>query len=594
MDISLTTSTHKYQKYGLGTLLLFSFCWIVSLPILAAGYFSDDAINSLIPGSFELFHQNFFSGIWGYMRDWLANGRFFPLSVISSVTVFYLFSDILSYQILRTFFIWLSLFAFAWLIKQLTKNTNASWLFILCVPICWSVRNFPDPLTSFAIFLPLLTLFIALSLIFYLKFQETLKSAWLALSLFLYVLALSTYEVGVTELFLLPILIWFGPYANKRLHSSFVPYCLLTVVYAVINFRLRYNSTGMYDGIELGRLANFFPTFLAQLASSLPLSYRLFSHQPEIPLQELLQQYFNQPYSLLLIGYFFAISLFGLYYCLRKIYFSQRTIICLALLGLVLMMIPAALIGSSVKYQHMVSLGKGYLSVYLQYIGLSLFFIASVGQFHLIKLNNTVKSLLLFCTALLGSFTLSYALILNSYVVVRMNDVSGYKRSLIEEALHHHLFADLPQHTAIIEKLYLWNNAEFFMLNAHVKIDHVIDLNDHAAIAFLKNDNQYLLDAYHLPGLKAGYVILGLIHSVQTRIIKNHFEMVSVIQVNHPRIFITATSSAEFDKILRMLTVRLALSSRDVSNISDFNHHMENHNAFIVPLSGTDYVMPFI
>jgi hypothetical protein len=100
MDISLTTSTHKYQKYGLGTLLLFSFCWIVSLPILAAGYFSDDAINSLIPGSFELFHQNFFSGIWGYMRDWLANGRFFPLSVISSVTVFYLFSDILSYQIL--------------------------------------------------------------------------------------------------------------------------------------------------------------------------------------------------------------------------------------------------------------------------------------------------------------------------------------------------------------------------------------------------------------------------------------------------------------------------------------------------------------
>jgi hypothetical protein len=247
MDISFVNFANKSKQYGLRAILFLSFCWIVSLPIIAAGYFSDDAVNSLIPGSFKLFHQNFFSGIWSYMREWLVNGRFFLVSVFSSVAMFYLFPNVIFYQIVRTIFIWLSIFSFAWLVRRITKNASASGLFILCVPLCWSIRDFPDPLTSFAIFLPLLTLFMALTLIFFLKYQETMQSSWLALSLILYMLALSTYELGIALLFLLPILIWFGPDASKHSRHSFIAYCMLTLLYLVINLRLRYNSASVYN-----------------------------------------------------------------------------------------------------------------------------------------------------------------------------------------------------------------------------------------------------------------------------------------------------------------------------------------------------------
>jgi hypothetical protein len=123
MDVS--TFLKPYQKLAL-IVLMITFCSLVSGPILQAGFFSDDITNSLIPGSAPLYHQSLWRVIIGAMQNWLANGRLFPLSVISSVTIFNYFPAVQDYQIIRSLFIWASIFSFAWFIMLVVTGLSRS------------------------------------------------------------------------------------------------------------------------------------------------------------------------------------------------------------------------------------------------------------------------------------------------------------------------------------------------------------------------------------------------------------------------------------------------------------------------------------
>jgi hypothetical protein len=191
--MEVTHFFNSYQKLGWLALTLI-FCSIVSLPILQAGFFSDDITNSIIPGTISLYKQGFWGSVLLGMQHWLTTGRIFPFSAISTIAVFYLFPAVNEYQIVRSIFIWGSIFSFAWFIKVVAKNYAAALLFIFLVPLFWSMRTAPDPLTSFAIFLPLLVTFTAWTLIFYRYYQVSQQQKYLIASLVMYTCALCTYE----------------------------------------------------------------------------------------------------------------------------------------------------------------------------------------------------------------------------------------------------------------------------------------------------------------------------------------------------------------------------------------------------------------
>jgi hypothetical protein len=538
------------------------FCLLVSLPILQAGYFSDDILNSLIAGSFANQKINFFLGLMQYMNDALVIGRFYPLSVLSSVSMFYLFPQVSTYQVVRLIFIWLSILSYAWIIKQITRLSSAAWLLVLFVPMCWSIRDMPDPIVSFAVLLPLLSLCMSLSVIFYINYQKSGLQDWRSWSLLMYIFALATYEFGVTTFCLLAVVSILGPDARKRPYRDLWPFMLLTVGYVAVNIAVRLMRVDGYNGLLVGQASGFIPTFIAQLVSSLPLSYRVIAGEPSISIVNLFNWISAKPYLMALMIYVFLLMVMTMNFLLRKIKIGRQGLLCLLGLGLTLIIIPSAIIATSSKYQHIISAGKGYLGVYLQYFGMSMLLIA------LISGVNQRASVRLFhqAMAVMLSTLFVYGWLLNYYVVMTVNNRLSYQRLLTESALQHRLLSELPPQAIIITPLLLWTNADFYRLHSGFTPHAITDINN---LSMLPPDSNpsYVIDAHHLAQTRAGYVLLGEVKHYHAKKLNSAVSITDHAMTNGLKIFITANSRAELDRVVGEVGAQAGLSLGEMDTL---------------------------
>lgn len=551
---------NRLISYLFYSVVLLSFLILISFPILEAGFFGDDIVNSLLLGSAQLFHLSFLQVVLDGLQNGLTVGRFYPLSVFSSVTMHYLFPHANVYQIIRLIFIWLSVFSFVWLVKILTKNNYASLLLLLLFPMCWSIRSVPDPMVSYAIFIPLLTLFIGFTAVFFLKYKETKQSHWLAFSLFMYASALSTYEIGMTALFLLFILNRYET-SLSRSHVSLLLYIQLTIIFMVVNSIVRIMKTGSYEGIELGNLSQFFMAFASQLISTLPLSYLFFANESGFALSNVFSAFIvNQPYCLLAVVYLFVSSFLLSYIAIKRLSFEKNTSYFLLLIGIFLMIIPAAIIALSKKYQAIITMGKGYLPVYLQYIGLGFLLIGFLNLFKIKMVNHHSKIIFsLFIASILSALLLS-GWVSNVYTIDKLNDVHTTDRKLLDSAFHRQLIATIPQEALILQRLYLWNNAEFYQLHAKKKFTAIVDTN--AQLSYEQNKYpKYYIDFYHLPNKNSGYVIAGKLMAQQ----KNSTTFITDrVTLNKIQVYISYQSYSDFYEVMAQLKNRLSLTEAEI------------------------------
>jgi len=579
-----------YQFYIICFLLL-SVCVIVSLPILQAGYFSDDIINSLIPGTLKIYQQGFWHYICEYMQVWMTYGRFFPLSIISTVSIFYLFPDVHHYQIIRLLFIWLSILGFAWLIKLLSKNNWTVMLFLFITPLCWSMRDIPDPLTSFAVFLPLVSFFISTSLITFLYYQRTKKTFWLSLSLLLYTFALASYEVGIVTLFLIIVLSLFEP-INKW-WQSLKPYLLITLVYIGVYVLLQKMSPAVYDGIQISMNARFFEIGFAQLSSAFPLSYILLASDVPFSSQHILKSAFQQPDQLLLMSYLFFTALIGFYALLNKATLTLKNIICFLSLGLTLLFIPACLIALSQKYQSIVTPGKGYIPVYIQYMGATFILLAGLAWLNVSKwpYQKSLRAGLAF----IMSSILVITVIFNLALVQIKNEKYSYKRLLLENALQHGLLSALPTQVTIVEKLNLWNNHDFYAIHTPKNLENVIDINDFKKFTLEKvqRGQIYYLDMQRVPQTPHGFVLIGQIKNFQTKRLTHELQVSRLIEIRNPIIYISAQNEFELNQLIHELQLRLHLQQNALEAIVH-TYHLSSQKWLIVKNIKGIYQLPII
>jgi hypothetical protein len=575
---------HKpYQKLT-WLIALVSFGIIVSLPILHAGFYSDDITNSLIPGSIRLYLHGFWAWIRLDMQNWLASGRLFPLSIISSTSIFYLFPVVHDYQIVRTCFIWASILSCAWFVKLLTKNVAAAVLFIFLMPLCWSVRNAPDPLTSFAILLPMLSLFVVWTLVFYRYYQTTQQQTFLMLSIAMFSCALCTYEIGIVAFFLLLTLMYFKPVTIKPIFPEIKPFLILLLVYCTITLVLHWQSQQVYTGLEISFTGKFWPAFLAQFTAALPLSYILLGTHKTLTL--------NTHYSLALV-YLLLVSLSCLYWLLPRLVLTKRSCVCFSVMAFFLMVIPAVLMGINLKYQLILQMGIGYLPVYLQYIGMGFLLVGAFGALNLLALRSNVKRGIQLLLACILSLSITLATFLNLATVDSINEKYKYNRDLIENAARQGLLDSIPIQSYLIEKMVLWNSPSFYMLNAQKVLAGVIDVRDVTKLSAYDSHNnkktyhKYFITSFHLPGSELGYVLVGRAKQAEVTHIKNT-TLTKAIFMTNPQLFISAGSSSQRAEILQNLQQQLSLSPATLATLVN-SYEKNAPDGFVTSLPAGNY-----
>lgn len=484
------------------SIVLLPFILLVSLPILLAGYYADDAINGLTRRHLLLTHDALFSFSSGIFLQWLHGGRIFPFALFSTYYFTYIFHSVMVYQAARMGCIWLSLFCVAWFVKLVSQQRSSALLALFFIPLFWSVREACDPLTSFAILLPLVTIFIMLSLCFLLKAREGNTRCWIAGSIFMYGCALCTYEVSFAALGCLMSVAWFYRKSVRQFYWVMLPYALVTAIYVIPCLLLRHMApAAVYDGVQMGTVGGLINTFRDQALSGLPLSYVFFKG-------------FFPPFSSVMISvnmsYFAqllpsvcvsALFFYSAYQLLPRIILHQSAKNIFFSVGFFLVVVPSLLIGMSKKYQVIVHPGVGYLPVYLEYIGFALMLLVGCS---FLAGRTYWKKVLRFVIVMSLSILLGISVFLNVYVVRDMNHRAKNPSELIAFALQKNFFSGLPADVLIVKHHSNVLSPEFFSQYSerHVK---VIEVGEEKVVS----GPGYFLKAVTQPDSAFGYVILG-------------------------------------------------------------------------------------
>lgn len=515
------------RKFFYIAFVLIIFYLLVSMPILQAGFFGDDVLNSTIRGTIEQSHTSLLAFCIDSSKAWLlGNGRIFPLGFFLQYPSFYiLYKSAVLYQTARLVFIGLSLITTAWLLKLTIKNIKVSFLFLFLVPALWSIRDISDPLTSYSIFLSALTIFIMFSLCCFVKFNENKKVFWLSLSLLAYACALLTYELGVITFFCVLIIAWFNRITRKNFFLAILPHAIISALYLTACFIARHYAIGSYDGTTLGYFnKNALLTFIYQLTASLPLNYGIFSgHCFKLAV---FASFFQSPFSIIHIIILFCISFFALNKLLLSLILDRTQRLFLLSLGLTLNIIPALLIASTIKYQNILAWGLGYLPVYIQYIGTAFIFLSFLSQK---KRNFRIIFSLLF------SIITCLTLIFNTAVVKKENLIWQDGRDLEISAIQHGLFNNLPPEAIIISKDQ-WATPAFYQQYGGIRNTSIILIDSsqlaHVALKpplfFMKYDQE--------PYAKDGQVLFGQITDLSFQSINGSSQLTGLTIAN-PTIF---------------------------------------------------------
>ena len=469
----------------------------------------------------------------------------------------------------------MSLFSFAWLIKTLTKDGFSALLVLILLPMCWSVHDVPDALVSFAVFLPLVVTFTSLSLIFLCYYQDTRQSGWLALSLLLYLLNLTCYELGIVTFLLAALLIWRSSASVKDKIQTIKPYVIITVAYFIAVFITQYTDIATYDGIKVNLGSHSLSGFIAQLNSSLPLSYYFYANHSHLSLAILLQAAWVSKIDAWVALYLFSITLIATFWLIPRVQFSKKNLECVALIGLILMLFPALLMGISQKYQVIVTAGRGYIPVYVQYFGTVCLLLSGICYFNSRVTNTRYKTGVHTLMAITLSCTLVLAWLVNLTVVQQNNETSYNTRGLLEHALQSRLLATIPENAYLIERITLWNTADFYLINAGKQLAGVIDIDDKKNLQTSGSYRQhpYYIETFHLKNTRQGYVAIGLTQALSVKNITPTIQVMDKINIANPIIFVAATTAAEYRQISAALCLRFHLNPEQLEKMQAIYSH---------------------
>ncbi len=557
------------------------------LPTLKCGFFSDDSFNSLVSGVLMYNNTDVFSHTYRTISYWIFNfGRIFPLAYY----IYFLFSlvhDFFIYHLLILITILIDVLLFGYFIKRMTKSAYVSILSMLIMPVLFQIRDYHDPILSFSMLLQIVFFYLIVSLITFTYYLENRKKIYLVISSFFYILGMLTYEITYLffPLFIITAYFYEGNSNLRKSIKKSVPYIAiaLTFIFILIAWRAFINvpvsggsDSGAYT-INTDPVA-YVNTLIFQSIAALPMSYYLFDpmvifeHDPV----KLLSQ--TNPFLLLagLLSFVcFVLTISGVQNDLLKRAHISRNIAFLGIFGFSLFLLPGMLLSASPKYQHELTMGIGYLPVFVSYFGVSLIIVA-----FLILVSDLVSRFdkRLFVSVII-IFSLVFSLIVtlnyinNSVVVETVNQEWLYPRALMESGLHNGIFNQVPPGSFLLaQNSYRWDQPEFYIMYGGVKLRGIgsprgisspnCDLNlnkipvneissENGIYKFdlSSNDNVYYLN-YSSDSLNNGYAVTG-------QVIRFNATNITLIDVTSQETYVYIEGQVTKTRTSKVLVFRL-------------------------------------
>ncbi len=348
-------------------------------PIMESGYYSDDIfLSQSTKGRMLAENATVCDLAKEDTKQWMLNGRFAPLSYLSSNVMFGWVDNIAVYKALLTFLNLAAVAAFAVFLYLLRKDKPLVLLTLILLPALMQFRvMFHDAYTTFCGLYPHAAIFNFGALSLYVLYARQQRVGYLIGSILLLAIAFCFVEMALAfmPLYLLVVLLvrreggesWF--WAVKKL----VPAALVAVAYLVFTLWLRVNTDGhsQYPGLKSSfEIEDMLGVLHMQTFSTIPLIY--INYEVNF-MGSKLADIFEQMVSYTPAWIFVSLAVIAallLRVCRANLYkasgISHKWFFWA---GICLLLFPAVLIMPSVKYQEFARPGNGYLPVYLQNMG---------------------------------------------------------------------------------------------------------------------------------------------------------------------------------------------------------------------------------
>lgn len=355
--------------------------------ILGTGFIGDDAYNSQINGVIISEGVSITNKFILVTKGWiLGAGRFFPLHWYPIFFYHFTQSEIIL-KSLNILIIATGISILGMLIKDLLHSYRAGLVIVVISPALLQVRAWHDPILSFSSLIPLLFLYLSISLYYFNKYLNTEKIRFLWISLLFHAIGLLTYEA--TYLFFI-IYLFIAIDHSKKLWPGILkslPIIFLSFVVIGISILLKtklnsdFNNT--YPGANVAFNAQkIYKSFIIQLTAGLPLSYHLNTDLTTI-IGAFKPNVLARSCAITLV---FLLSIWGI----NTPPSSRHKL--LVLIGACLIILPSLIMALSGHQDELIAVGYGYgyIPVYFEYFGYSIIFVISI-----IYLLGKIKSELL-------------------------------------------------------------------------------------------------------------------------------------------------------------------------------------------------------
>ena len=447
-DLGYCREIKRLNNIVLLSAMTFLTALAVLWPILESPFSADDTFDSFIPMQMRFSGTSYWHTVWSISENWsTTQGRFFPGAVAIGVLSHVLFPGREEYKIVQFCFAMLALFMFACFVKVLTKNIRASLLAVLLVIVSLQFRVQYDGLFQFSLQQPSIMILLFLSAICFILGLRNNQWQYILMSAILYLGVMLVYETMLLfwPLFALVILIERPKGQWLYLFSSAVMPSLV----ALNLLRLRQVATGTTDGytsnFSFGPLSQ---TFFKQSIGTLPLSYS--SIRPPnflLTFPSYLDASSPKWWFIALCIVIVAVNSLSHLPSL-----NQRTIGCMALLGLLIWLAPALVVAQTTRWQGELALGNTYITSFQGVFGFSILLLAGCSYIstHHLKMPKAIVSGLFMVVVLLVVLAGSSVLVNNSRVIDQYKPGYLWPRDSFESSIEDGVFGKVPEGSKVL------------------------------------------------------------------------------------------------------------------------------------------------
>lgn len=446
------------------TLILIYYC-VALYSVLKSGYMYDDVINYTVKGSCINNGQSVFELTKDIMEQWyVGTGRCFFFGFY--VYLFFYYVGLRVYKFVIVLITIVNSMLLAKVIYKLTNSQRLKWLIVWSFPVLINLDcSYFNAMFGFHCLLQVCFLLTILAVLLYIKFEESQSYKYQIISSILWGMALGTYEVSYVMCFVFLVV---SVFFNKRIVIAIKriwPQIIVGLGWLVFNCYARLHASYEYAGTSIMISTQSIEAFFKQLSGSTTIGNW-------ITLKELLEAYSLTKY-LNQNGIRYIILIIIALVCLMVIMNMKNdikngtySIMC----GLIVLLLPAVLIGISERYQVEVDWRKAYLPGYVSCCGMCVC-ISTVAC--MVKCKNGILKKIFSVTCITVSlFTLLFNQIISDITVSNADKKVYNKHEFVAEALESEILGGFSEDLYLIDGNNQWHDtASYYAYELERKVE---------------------------------------------------------------------------------------------------------------------------